>query len=75
MTPYGLDLSISSSMCVTSRTCAFMKKQSSPVMRWHSTTSGVARARSATFVSSRGAGRMRMTTVSEKPRARGSTSA
>jgi hypothetical protein len=42
-----------------------MKKQSSPVMRWHSTTSGVSRASSATFGIWRGAGRMRMTVVSE----------
>ena len=31
---------MTSSMCWTSRTWSFMKKQSSPVMRWHSTTSG-----------------------------------
>ena len=31
-----------SSRWVTERTCALTRKQSSPVMRWHSTTSGIA---------------------------------
>ena len=52
-----------------------MKKQSSPVTRWHSTTSGVSRASWATFGSSRGAGRMRRIADSVKPSARGSTAA
>ena len=50
-------------------------KQSSPVIRWHSTTSGVRWARSATFGSWRGAGRILITALSERPSAAGSTSA
>ena len=45
------------------RTCAFMKKQSSPVMRWHSTTSALERAISATRCSCRDAGRTRTTAL------------
>ncbi len=52
-----------------------MRKQSSPVIRRHSTTSGVRCASSATFFSSRGAGRMRITAGRNKPSARGSMSA
>src|SRR3954452_16746011 len=66
---------MTSSRCSTSRTWTRMKKQSSPVMRWHSTTSGVARARSATLAICRDAGRMRTIALSVKPSARGSTSA
>ena len=62
--PKGRKRSMTSSRCSTSRTCSFMKKQSSPVMRWHSTTSGVSRASSATLASWRGAGRMRSTALS-----------
>ena len=43
-----------------SRTWSRMKKQSSPVIRWHSTTSGVSRASSATFASCRAEGLIRM---------------
>ena len=39
-----------------SRTCSLRKKQSSPVIRWHSTTSGLSRASSATLGSWRGDG-------------------
>ena len=39
-------------------------KQSSPVTRWHSVTSGVRCASSATFGIIRGAGRMRRITLS-----------
>src|SRR4051794_1288049 len=73
--PYGVKRSMTSSRCSTSRTWTRMKKQSSPVMRWHSTTSGVARARSATLAICRGEGRMRTIALSVKPSARGSTSA
>ena len=72
--PNGRNRSITSSRCWTSRTWSFMKKQSSPVMRWHSTTSALSRASPATFASWRGAGRTRSTTLSAYPSARGSTS-
>jgi hypothetical protein len=72
--PYGVKRSISSSRCSIECTCAFMKKQSSPVMRWHSTTSPLFRASSATRGSWRDAGRTRITALSAYPRARGSMS-
>src|SRR4051812_23633697 len=52
-----------------------MTKQSSPVTRRHSTTSGVRSARSATLRSWPGAGRTRMIALSDRPSERGSTSA
>ena len=53
-----------SSRWVTERTCALTRKQSSPVMRWHSTTSGMLRTSSVTLWIWRGAGRTRMIALS-----------
>src|SRR5436309_13233764 len=38
--PNGVSRSISDPKCSTERTCTFMMKESAPVPRWHSTTSG-----------------------------------
>src|ERR1041385_5827438 len=38
--PNGVSLSISDSRCSTERTWTFIMKESVPVRRWHSTTSG-----------------------------------
>ena len=62
--PNSVKRSITSSRWSTSRTCARITKQSSPVTRLHSTTSGVSCAWRATSPIWRGAGRIRMTALS-----------
>ena len=53
------------------RRCSWIEKQSSPVMRWHSTTSGIVRASSGILWSWRAFGRTRTMTPIGKPIARG----
>ena len=53
--------------------CTLMRKQSSPVMRWHSLTCSSVAASSATFDSCWAAGRTRTNAITGSPRAAGST--
>jgi pimeloyl-ACP methyl ester carboxylesterase len=59
--PYGVKRSRIGSRSSIERRCSFRKKQSSPVIRWHSTTSGVSRATSRILSSWRDAGATRTT--------------
>ena len=70
----GMILSISRSRSPTERTCALATKQSSPVMRSHSTISGNSAIRAATLRSWPAIGRMRIDAASGEPSAAGSTS-
>lgn len=72
--PCSRNWSSTSPSASTALTWIFIRKQSSPEMRWHSATCGVAAARAVIFGSCRGSGRTRTQAVTGSPRAAGSTS-
>ena len=71
--PYMRNLSRVASSSGMVAACTLMRKQSSPVMRWHSVTWSSDSARAAILVSWRAAGRTRTNAATGSPTAAGST--